>query len=154
VIEVRRTAPGDAAFVRLLGLLDRELWKRYPDRQQAHARHNILEAGARTVVAYCGTEPVGCGCFRAAPEAGTVEIKRMYVVEESRRTGVGTALLHELEQWAVELGSRRAILETGKGQPEAIGLYAGCGYRPIERYGPYANSTESVCLGKELRRVE
>jgi hypothetical protein len=41
-------------------------------------------------------------------------------------------------------------LETGKRQPEAIGLYKKNGYKLIPNYGQYAEVENSVCFEKEL----
>ena len=56
-----------------------------------------------------------------------------------------------LEKWARELSCTRCILETGKRQPEAIGLYKRNGYRLIPNYGQYAAVENSVCFEKELK---
>jgi hypothetical protein len=42
------------------------------------------------------------------------------------------------------------VLETGKRQPEAIGLYEKSGYKAIPNYGQYAGVENSVCFEKEL----
>ena len=60
-------------------------------------------------------------------------------------------ILISLEKWASELGYKKAILETGKGQPEAIALYQKAGYQIIENYGPYKGLDNSVCMGKNIQ---
>ena len=47
----------------------------------------------------------------------------MYVELDNRGRGIATAILKELESWALELGYTKLILETGINQPEAIALY-------------------------------
>jgi hypothetical protein len=59
-------------------------------------------------------------------------------------------VLQALENWSLELGHPIAILETGKGQPEAIGLYNKSGYQVIDNYGPYIGFENSVCMKKVL----
>ncbi|MNL69026.1 Acetyltransferase (GNAT) family protein [compost metagenome] len=95
-------------------------------------------------------KPAGCGCYRDAGEGQTVEMKRMYVQDEKRGKGIASRVLRELEAWAKEAGKERAILETGLGQPEAIALYKKCGYRQIDRYEPYTDREDSVCMAKLL----
>jgi len=148
---LRRTSSGDPDFNCLTRLLDQALWKLYPLTNQDYVEHNLIKPGAMAVVAYAGGEPVGCGCFRETGTEGTVEIKRMYVVDRMRRRGIARAVLGELESWASSLGWRRAVLETGVDQPEAIALYTKAGYVRIANYGPYVGMSESVCMGKELK---
>lgn len=49
------------------------------------------------------------------------------------------------------MGFAAAILETGRKQVEAIGLYQKNGYRPMVNYGPYRELPNSVCFEKKLR---
>lgn len=96
-------------------------------------------------------EPVGMGGWRwGGPAEGDAEIKRMYVREKRRRTGVARIILNELERTAKESGVRRLVLETGNGQPEAIAMYRRSGFVDIPAFGHYACSPHAVHLGKEL----
>ena len=79
---------------------------------------------------------VGCGALRELP-AGVAEVKRMYVVPAARGRGVARAVLAGLEDAARERGWTTLRLETGPRQPEAMGLYLSCGYRPIAAFGGY-----------------
>jgi putative acetyltransferase len=102
-------------------------------------------------VVWRGDTPVGCGGLRRSREFdGAGEIKRMYVTDEARRSGVGRTVLAALEAEAGRLGYGRVVLETGTAQPEAIGLYESAGYEPIEPFGVYANSPLSRCYAKKL----
>jgi len=94
--------------------------------------------------------PLGCGAIKENGK-DTMEIKRMYVSPKSRKRGIATAILSELEKWAGELLYTRCILETGKRQPEAIGLYMKNGYRSIPNFGQYAGVDNSVCFEKKLK---
>ena len=79
-----------------------------------------------------------------------MEIKRMYVPENKRGNGIASAILKELEQWALALSYKKCLLETGKKQPEAIELYKKNGYKIIPNFGQYANIENSVCFEKIL----
>ena len=81
-----------------------------------------------------------------------MEVKRMYVLPESRGTGVASEILSALEDWAAESGYEKCILETGKKQPEAIGLYKKSGYEMIPNYGQYAGIENSICFEKQLNK--
>jgi GNAT superfamily N-acetyltransferase len=80
-----------------------------------------------------------------------MEIKRMYTSPESRKMGIASRVLSELEKWAFELSYGKCILETGKRQTEAIGLYIKTRYTRIPNYGQYAGVENSVCFEKKLK---
>ena len=96
-------------------------------------------------------EPVGMGGWRlGGPADGDAEIKRMYVREDRRRTGVARVILDELARTAKEAGVRRLVLETGNAQPEAIAMYRAAGFVDIPAFGHYASSPDAVHLGKQV----
>jgi putative acetyltransferase len=137
----------------LIGALNAELERLYPEEGANHFRLDADEVApgrGAFVVARLDGRPVACGAVRST-DAGTAEIKRMYVDPGIRRRGVARALLARLEDEARALGARRVVLETGVRQPEAIALYAAFGYATIAPFGEYANTPLSVCMGKELR---
>lgn len=139
----------DPDFRELVRLLDADLAVRDGAEHAFYAQFNKIEAIRQAVVAYDGPLAAGCGAFRPF-DAETVEIKRMFVRPERRGRQIGAAMLGELERWARECGFRRAVLETGLKQPEAIRLYEKSGYLRIPNYGPYENVADSVCLKKTL----
>ena len=79
---------------------------------------------------------VGCGALRGIAD-GVGELKRMYVVPSARGRGVARTVLAALEDEAWARGWTTLRLETGPRQPEAIALYTGAGYRPIDAFGAY-----------------
>jgi putative acetyltransferase len=81
---------------------------------------------------------------------GTIEVKRMYVSPTSRKMGIASSILSELENWAHELSYTKSILETGTMQKAAIGLYLKSGYKVIPNYGQYAGVENSICFEKKL----
>lgn len=95
---------------------------------------------------------VGCGALRRV-DAGTGEIRRMFVTRVARGEGVARALLARLEADAIALGYRRLVLETGVRQRAALALYRSAGWRRVAAYGAFVDDPMSVCLGKSLRRV-
>jgi len=99
------------------------------------------------VVAYGDNLPIACGAIKEF-EPGSVEVKRMYTLPEHRGKRYASAVLLELERWAVELGYARCVLETGTMQPEAIALYEVRGYQRIPNYGQYIGMPRSVCFEK------
>jgi GNAT superfamily N-acetyltransferase len=103
------------------------------------------------LVSYEGDTPVGSGGWRRLAGAGTVEVKRMYVVEAARGKGYARRMLAELESTARAAGARRVLLTTGFRQPGAIALYDSSGYRRTdERFGRYAETEGAVFFAKNL----
>ena len=149
MFKIIRTTSDAPAFNELVQQLDLELWQRYPEVQGAYAPHNKIEKNNTVVVAFSGIEPVGCGCFKEHTEA-VAEIKRMFVKREFRGKGIAANILSALCLWAHELGFKKAILETGLKQPEAISLYKKAGFELIPNYPPYTAMEQSVCMEKDL----
>lgn len=148
-MDIARTGTTHVDFLRLTAELDAELRRRYGAIQDGYDRHNVIAPLDTAVVGYVDGEPAACGCFKAVA-GDAVEMKRMFVSAGRRRNGYGREILRALEDWAAELGFARAVLETGKGQPEAVALYRGMGYEVTENYGPYVGLENSVCMRKDL----
>ncbi|WP_310396823.1 GNAT family N-acetyltransferase [Hymenobacter sp.] len=146
-----RTTSENPDFRALIQLLDQDLRERDGADQIFYAQFNKIDKINHVVVAYRDDAPVGCGTFKEFT-AELVEIKRMFVRPAHRGQGVAQAVLAELERWAHELHYAGCVLETGKRQPEAIGLYQKCGYRLIPNYGQYIGVENSVCMQKEIHR--
>ncbi|NQY92598.1 MAG: GNAT family N-acetyltransferase [Campylobacteraceae bacterium] len=140
-------------FLHLTTSLDKDLNHRYGIQQEQYDQNNQLEAIETVLVGYIDNQAVACGCFKDIDEK-TVEIKRIYVNESSRGKGFSYLLLSELEKWANKLGYTKAILEMGKGQPEALGLYSKCNYKIIDNYGPYKDLDNSICMEKILEQIK
>ena len=150
MIKIIRTNSDDHDFIGLVRLLDADLAQRDGDDHSFYAQFNTIDKINNVVLAYENEKPAGCGAIKAYG-ANTMEIKRMYVLPESRKKGIATKILSELEHWAGELSSARCVLETGKKQPEAIGLYKRNGYKVIPNYGQYAGVENSLCFEKEIK---
>lgn len=118
-----------------------------------------LPAGA-FFVGYLDEAPVATGAWRlrsdvtALGSSRTAEIKRMYVAEAARRTGLARRMLDHLERTALRAGAPVMVLETGLAQPEAIALYTSSGYEPIAGFGYYKDAPLSRCFARRLLRVE
>ena len=87
-------------------------------------------------------------------DATTVEIKRMFVVRDARRRGLGRLMLAELEASAAASGATRIVLNTGVMQPAAVAMYEWSGYTAIPGFGYYAAYATALFYGKDLGRSE
>lgn len=149
MIQLERTNSENEDFRLLVSELDKDLAIRDGDEHAFFAQFNKIDAIKHVVVAYHEGAAAGCGAFKEY-SPGIAEIKRMYVPPTMRGKGIASAILAGLEYWAKEEGYAKCILETGKKQPEAIGLYKKCGYAIIPNYGQYAGVESSVCFEKNL----
>lgn len=149
MIACQRTDSDNPDFQKLVIQLDAYLRILDGDDHLFYAQLNKTDSIKHVIVAYQNEEPVGCGAIRKYAD-DTVEVKRMYVLENQRSKGIASAILNELETWAKELNYKKCILETGKRQSEAINLYHKNGYTMIENYGKYKNMENSVCFEKGL----
>jgi putative acetyltransferase len=150
MINILRTDSDNPDFRRLVKFLDADLAIRDGDDHAFYSQFNNISNIRYVVVAFENGIAVGCGAIKEYDE-DTVEVKRMYVSPESRKKGIATKILNELEMWAVELSYKKSRLETGKRQPEAIGLYKLNGYKLIPNFGQYAGVENSVCFEKYLK---
>jgi putative acetyltransferase len=144
-----RTTSDNPDFQKLVILLDATLKILDGDEHAFYAQHNKTVAIKNVVVCYDENQVVGCGAFKEY-EKHQVEIKRMYVLPEHRGKGIAHQILNELEQWAKELKYSGCVLETGKKQVDAIGLYQKAGYQIIPNYGQYIGMENSVCMQKKI----
>ncbi|MEU8333186.1 GNAT family N-acetyltransferase [Micromonospora sp. NPDC048839] len=92
---------------------------------------------------------VACGGLQSI-DAGTGEIKRMYVRPAYRGRGIARQLLAALEECAFRQGQSVVCLETGTYLPAAIALYTSSGYDQIPVYGEYVGNPYSICFAKRL----
>lgn len=156
-VEIRTVPYDHPDAVRLSERVQREYVERYgsPDLTSMDPAQFRPPAG-RYLIAYLGGEPVATGGWRAmdaSPEGhadGDAEIKRMYVAPEARGRGLARRILAALEGDAAAAGRSRMVLETGTEQPEAIALYASCGYAPVTKFGLYRDEPSSRCYGRDL----
>jgi GNAT superfamily N-acetyltransferase len=150
MIEILRTDSSNQDFIDLVKHLDADLAERDGMEHSFYAQFNKIDKIKHVVVAHKNGKPVGCGAIKEYA-SGIMEVKRMYTLPESRGNGVASKVLTELEAWAAEMSYEKCILETGKRQLEAIGLYKKNGYRLIPNYGQYVEVENSVCFEKILR---
>lgn len=84
--------------------------------------------------------PVGCGGLRMlSPVRG--EIKHLWVRPAARGTGLGRAILTELERRAAEFGASEVVLDTNERLAAAQSLYRSAGYAEIAPYNDNPNAT-------------
>ena len=150
--EIIRTDSSNPDFQKLVALLDADLKIRDGEEHSFYSQFNKIDNIRNVIVAYKGGEAIACGAFKPF-STETVEVKRMFVHPDHRGQGNALEILSELEKWAAELHYKICILETGKRQFEAIGLYGKCGYERIPNYGQYEHVENSVCMKKNIENI-
>ncbi|HQT23245.1 MAG: GNAT family N-acetyltransferase [Sphingobacteriales bacterium 17-39-43] len=149
MIRLFRTDSGNKDFIRLVKELDADLAERDGEEHSFYSQFNKVDMIRHVVVAYQNNIAISCGAIKEY-DPKTMEVKRMFTIPENRGKGFAGIILHELENWASEMNFEKCILETGKRQAEAIGLYKKSGYDIIPNYGQYAGIDNSICFMKKL----
>jgi putative acetyltransferase len=99
------------------------------------------------LIARDGEAAAGCVALRRI-DPGTGEMKRMYVRERYRGSGLGRRLAAEVIEAAKQRKYRRMVLDTLPKLTTAIALYRDLGFRET---GPYLASPTPGALCFELR---
>ncbi|MFT6699108.1 MAG: putative acetyltransferase [Porticoccaceae bacterium] len=148
-IQIKRTNFDNVDFINLVKELDAYLKITDRDDHDFYNQFNHIDVLKNIVVIYFNEIAVGCGAIKKF-DNNTVEVKRMFVCQEKRGSGVAQEMLQELETWAKELGYQECILETGIRQLEAVRFYKKCNYKIIPNYGQYKKMENSICFKKRL----
>jgi putative acetyltransferase len=86
-------------------------------------------------------ELAGCVAVRYQG-AAVCEMKRLYVKQQNRKTGLGRRLAESAVEHAQQLGYSRMVLDTLPTMIEAQSLYESLGFREVEGY--YQNPVSGV----------
>ena len=81
-----------------------------------------------------GDPPVGCIALRPLDEAGVGEVKRLYVRDAARGTGLGRTLAETVIAHVRGIGYRELRLDTADWMRDALRLYAKLGFRECSPY--------------------
>jgi len=150
MINILRTNSENIDFVEMVCRLDKLLTDLDGRDHDFYNQYNKIDKIKHVVVAYHDELPVACGAIKEF-DTETMEVKRMFTLDSYRGKGFATKVLTELENWALELGYSKCILETGLRLPDAVRLYQRNGYLQILNYGQYVEMENSVCFEKRLK---
>jgi len=94
-------------------------------------------------------ELVGVGAMRQL-DAHHAELKSMHTLAEFRGSGVGKAMVSQIEDFARSSGIERMSLETGTNEAfkPARELYKSLGYNSCDAFGDYVLSEDNMCMSK------
>ena len=100
------------------------------------------------LVGYDDGTPVCCAGVRRMDSA-TGEVKRVYARKNHK--GIGAKLMEAVEEQARSVGYERLVLECREGNGHAIEFYKKVGYTVCDKYPPYWDEADAVCLEKSLK---
>lgn len=154
LMDFNRTDGKNKDFIENCRLLDMDLDRRVGKKikRDKYKKYNQLDEIKEAIVVYKDHKPIGAGAIRRYDDEN-VELKRVFVHTEYQGRGIGSRLVSLLMEWAVELGYKRMILETGELLVESCAVYKKLGFTVIPNYGPYVDMPESLCMAKELERT-
>lgn len=147
MLKIIRTNSENQDFINLVKQLDAYLKITDGDEHDFYNQFNNIDVLKHAIVIYINELAVGCGAIKKFDNS-SMEVKRMFVTENSRNIGIAQNILKELEVWTKELGYKKCVLETGKRQIEAVKFYHKCKYKIIPNYGQYIGMDNSVCFEK------
>lgn len=81
-------------------------------------------------------EAIGCVAMRPIAGDKVCEMKRLYVLPETRGVGLGGALIAAIVGMARQAGYGEMRLDTLPTMHAALAMYARTGFKPIEAYYP------------------
>lgn len=147
-----RTDGKNKDFIENCRLLDMDLDRRVGKeiQREKYNKYNQLDEIQEAIVIYEDNKLIGGGAIRRYNNED-IELKRIFVHPEYQGRGIGTKLVSLLVEWAMELGYKRIILETGELLAESYAVYKKLGFKVIPNYGPYVNMPESLCMAKNLK---
>ena len=147
--KIIRTTAANEDFRKLVAQLDHYLAVIDGNEHDFYHQFNKIENLNQVIVIYEDDIAIACGAIKEL-DTDSMEVKRMFTDPAHRGKGLARQVLSELEKWAVELGYRKCLLETGKRKEDAIALYTRNKYQVIPNYGQYIGVDNSVCFQKVL----
>ena len=153
--QVRRLIRGFLAWHRERHLDDLHLIEAYFDDAAFEAELDGLPGKyapprGRLLLALVHDEPAGCVALREI-DAGSCEMKRMFVWPHMQGRGAGRALGEAVVGAARDIGYRRMLLDTSVRQVEALTLYERLGFREIPPYYDVPQELLGWLVFRELR---
>ena len=104
---------------------------------------NYFENGGTFLVMYDDDEMICTGAIRKL-DAETCELKRLWLLHEYQRQGLGYRMLNELLTISRTMGYKRMRLQTDEeAQSRAVDFYKQIGFYEIPRY---SDRTDDICM--------
>lgn len=150
-VSIERVDPRNPEIIEMIQELDHYMGRLYP----AESNHlmdidSLVQRDVRFFAAKVNGAFRACGAIKLHGQ-DYAEVKRVYVMPDTRGLGLGRRILATLEESARHEGITLMRLETGISQPEALGLFEASGFRRCSAFGGYpADDPYSVFMEKQL----
>lgn len=150
-IEIVPVDPRTPEITTMIHTLDGYMAQLYPAESNHLVDVNTLaQPNVRFFAARRERTYLGCGAIMVHGRA-YAEVKRVFVDPSARGLGLGRQLIDKLIEAARVEGITLMRLETGVSQPEALGLFAACGFTRCGSFGDYpADDPYSVFMERAL----
>jgi len=104
-----------------------------------------------TVAVDSNNQIIGYAAVMVAAPGIEADVLTVGVLPEHRKSGIGTAFMEQLENWASDKESNAMMLEVGVDNSGAIALYKSLGYVQISlRKNYYGTGLDALVMRKEL----
>ncbi len=151
IVSIEAVDPRTPEVAAMISELDRYMGELYPAESNhlmdmdALVQPNVRFFAARVNGAYRA-----CGAIKLHGRQ-YAEVKRVFVMPNTRGLGLGRRIVATLEEAARREGFGLLRLETGISQPEALALFEASGFRRSPAFGDYpADDPYSVFMEKRL----
>ena len=150
-IVVQPADPRQPQARKLIEALDALMISLYPmESNHLVPIDRLAEPDTRFFIAEVDGKALACGAIMLV-EKSYAEVKRIYVSPEGRGLGLAKLLIARLEEEALDHGLRWMRLETGRYQPEALGLFEAMGFRLRGAFGDYpSDDPNSIFMEKAV----
>ena len=136
-VEFRRASNADCAIAQAIVRdalrdhgLDLLLDTSDKDMRDLEAHYDARGGAFELIYGPSSDEPIGVLGWRPG-EAGTLELKKVYLRRSARGLGVGRLAVQRVIDHARALGLQAVVLETAHAMTDAIRLYTQFGFRPV-----------------------
>ncbi|WP_370674749.1 GNAT family N-acetyltransferase [Pleomorphomonas sp. PLEO] len=147
---IAEEAPDQPDVVALIEASDIYGAERYPaEGNFATDLAGLKAADITFLVARRGGAAEGCGAAKWFAD-GAAELKRIFVSERARGSGLGRRIMARLEALAAERRIKTLYLETGPLNTEAVAMYRRLGYVECGPFADYAANPYSLFMTKKL----
>ena len=103
------------------------------ERELANLESEYAPPSGAFVLAVENGQFVGCAGLRRFSD-GVGEIKRLYLVPQTRGRGIGRVLAEAIVEAAQQIGYERLLLDTLPSMTAAQSLYLSLGFKPVDAY--------------------
>jgi ribosomal-protein-alanine N-acetyltransferase len=104
-----------------------------------------------TVAVDSNNQIVGYAAVMVPAPGVEADVLTVGVLPEHRKSGIGTAFMEKLENWASDKESNAMMLEVGVDNANAIALYESLGYSKISvRQNYYGAGLDALVMRKDL----